>query len=70
MEFDLNFLNLYFKYISRAYTFNTNTTQIIAQNRTRRNMGHSFYEAPITLILKPHKDSTKRKKKIAVNFSL
>jgi hypothetical protein len=38
---------------------NPSTFQTIPQNRKRRNT-NSFYEATVTLIPKPHKDSTKK----------
>jgi phage FluMu gp28-like protein len=41
---------------------NANTPQTILQNRNRRNIAQFFYEATVTLISKPHKDSTKKEK--------
>jgi hypothetical protein len=39
---------------------NTNTLQTISQNRNRGTLPNLFYEATITLIPKPHKDTTKK----------
>jgi hypothetical protein len=54
MDLVQNSIRPFFK--SRA---NTNTPQTISQNRNIRNTPKLIYKATVTLIFKPHKDSTK-----------
>jgi hypothetical protein len=42
---------------------NTNTPEIIPQNRTEGTLPNSLYEATVTLLPKPHKDKKKERER-------
>jgi hypothetical protein len=47
---------------------NANTPHTIQQSRNKRNIAKFIYEATITLILKQHKDSTKKESCRLISF--
>ena len=64
---DARINSTFYKYHTSLNITNTNISQTIPQNRNIGTLTNSFYEATLSLIPKPYKDSTK--KEFQTNFS-